>query len=116
MKKKVEYSSNNSGGSWWLEDEHWLALEKAGWKVNWKRDEKNSWEKEPQERWLGALATSAEREGLSMKEAVEEWEEITRQSSTDAGCPCCGQPHNFSYYEDGEYKDSGPHTSYEASW
>lgn len=31
----VEYSSNNSGGSWWLSTEDWLALEKAGWTVNW---------------------------------------------------------------------------------
>ena len=31
----VEYSSNNSGGDWWLKDEHWLALEKAGWLVAW---------------------------------------------------------------------------------
>ena len=31
----VEYSSNNSGGSWWLKDEDWKALEAAGWKVVW---------------------------------------------------------------------------------
>ncbi len=30
MKKKIEYSSNNSGGDWWLKDEDWFALEKAG--------------------------------------------------------------------------------------
>ena len=23
---RVEYSSNNSGGEWWLADEDWLAL------------------------------------------------------------------------------------------
>lgn len=27
----VEYSSNNSGGSFWLNDKDWKALEKAGW-------------------------------------------------------------------------------------
>ena len=32
---KVEYSSNNSGGRWWLKDEDWIALEKAGWTVAW---------------------------------------------------------------------------------
>ena len=32
---KIEYGSNNSGGSWWLEDKHWLALERAGWKPIW---------------------------------------------------------------------------------
>lgn len=31
----VEYHSNNSGGSWWLKDKDWLALEAAGWKVQW---------------------------------------------------------------------------------
>lgn len=31
----VEYDSNNSGGSWWLKDEDWAALEKAGWYVQW---------------------------------------------------------------------------------
>lgn len=31
----VEYSSNNSGGSWWLKDKDWLALEKGGWSVKW---------------------------------------------------------------------------------
>lgn len=32
---EVEYSSNNSGGSWWLKDKDWIALEKAGWFVEW---------------------------------------------------------------------------------
>ena len=33
----VLYDSNNSGGSWWLGDEQWKALEAAGWKVAWER-------------------------------------------------------------------------------
>lgn len=32
---KVTYSSNNSGGGWWLKDEDWLKLERAGWTVLW---------------------------------------------------------------------------------
>lgn len=32
---RVEYSSNNSGGSWWLEDKDWIALEAAGWEIEW---------------------------------------------------------------------------------
>lgn len=32
---RVEYSSNNSGGSWWLKDKHWRDLEEAGWEVVW---------------------------------------------------------------------------------
>jgi len=35
---KVEYSSNNSGGSWWLKDKDWKELEKAGWYVVWGGD------------------------------------------------------------------------------
>ena len=116
MIQKVEYSSNNSGGSWWLTDNHWLALEKAGWKVDWFKNQKNSWEKEPRERFLGALAARAERTGLSLKDAVAEWEEVTGLTSTDAGCPCCGQPHSFTYYEDDKYITSGPNTSYECGW
>jgi hypothetical protein len=36
---KVEYSSNNSGGYWWLKDKDWQALEDAGWYVHWGRDQ-----------------------------------------------------------------------------
>jgi len=32
---RVEYSTNNSGGSWWLKDRHWKALSDAGWNVQW---------------------------------------------------------------------------------
>lgn len=32
---RVLYRSNNSGGSWWLSDEDWRALERAGWYVEW---------------------------------------------------------------------------------
>jgi hypothetical protein len=31
----IEYDSNNSGGSFWLSDENWKALEEAGWVVGW---------------------------------------------------------------------------------
>lgn len=32
---RVRYSSNNSGGGWWLKDEDWQALAAAGWDVIW---------------------------------------------------------------------------------
>ena len=52
---KVEYSSNNSGGGWWLKDEDWKALEAAGWKVEWGRmyfcpkegEKDHSWNQRP---------------------------------------------------------------------
>jgi len=93
--KIYHYTSNNSGGSWWLTDQNWLDLEKEGWKVLWKRDDPYA---RPDEngRWLGALATEAEKEFHSKPEAVAEFERITGANVDDEGCPCCGQPHYIS--------------------
>lgn len=149
---RVEYSSNNSGGSWWLNDKHWKALEDAGWEVEWGslwfcRSAWNVGRMRPayltreckgkkgcsghrvfqsfdeamaaggDGRWLGALATKATRRGLTLRAAADEWERVTGLSATDAGCACCGQPHNFTEYDDsGKYIASGPETSYEAHW
>lgn len=85
---KVTYSSNNSGGSFWLSDDDWRALEAAGWEVEWR------------DRFLGALATEASREGLSLGAAIAEWESVTGQNSADLGCSCCGTPHSFHFEGD----------------
>lgn len=93
---KVTYSSNNSGGDWWLKDKDWLALEEAGWSVDWKKD--NEYSKkylDADGRWLGALATEASKEFDSRQSAIAEWEQITGQNVNDEGCHCCGQPHYF---------------------
>jgi hypothetical protein len=89
------YSSNNSGGSWWLSDEDWYALEAAGWKVDWYRDRESSifGGADASGRWLGALASSASKEFSSYDEAAAEWEGITGQSLDEEGCECCGAPH-----------------------
>ena len=111
----TEYESNNSGGDWWLSDDDWRALEAAGWVVDWRNKSMSPLVENG--RWLGALATSARRDGLSLRDAVEEREQITGKLSTDAGCPCCGPPHSFTEYDDeGRYVASGPETSYIASW
>lgn len=34
----ITYTANNSGGSWWLDDKDWFALEEAGWTVHWQHD------------------------------------------------------------------------------
>lgn len=141
----VEYSSNDSGRHWWLEDEDWLALEKAGWKVWWHRlvtvyDEKGRFiydedglpilrELEKGEktlarkdengnyRYLGCLAAYAFRAGLHLREAVAEWERVTGKDSASVGCSCCGQPHYFTEYGDkGEEVDAGPHENRSMSW
>jgi hypothetical protein len=104
----VSYSSNNSGGYWWLDDDNWLALEKAGWNVDWMRDkEATLFHKPGEERWLGALAQSASREGLSLRDAITEWEDVTHADSRALGCSCCGVPHSFTFLG-----DNGEHDYY----
>jgi hypothetical protein len=99
----VEYDSNNSGGHWWLTDQNWLDLEKAGWKVAWRSTDPRyhtpggyvcSTDRDG--RWLGALASTAERHGLSLNDAIDEWEAVTGRSSAETGCDSCGDPHWFS--------------------
>jgi len=98
----VEYDSNNSGGSWWVSLDQWKALEKAGWEVDWRKEE-----------WLGTMATRATKRGVTLRDAVKDWERITGLDSCDAGCPCCGQPHNFYEYDAKDKMiDSGPHASF----
>lgn len=92
--KVLEYSSNNSGGGWWLTDQNWRDLEKAGWVVDWQ-----------QKRFLGALATEAKREikeNETLSAILLEFEKITGEDISDEGCSCCGCPHNFTYKSSGE--------------
>lgn len=102
----VELSENNSGGGWWLSDEDWKALERAGWVVDWaenrlksntewlrksvSQDEHGVW------RYMGALAHDAKRYGVSLRVAMAEFQDITGQDPDEEGCDCCGQPHYFS--------------------
>jgi len=97
----VEYSSNNSGGGWWLSDADWLDLEAAGWEVDWLKDDEfyRGW-LDHNGRWLGALAKSARRYGVSERMAMAEFQDITGQNPDNSGCHCCGQPHNFYVYDE----------------
>lgn len=97
----IRYESNNSGGAWWLSDEDWRALEAAGWRVQWVKDDPDfqRWGA-TDGRWLDALATSATRAGLSEADAIAEFERVTGQNAEAMGCDCCGPPHSF--YEDGD--------------
>lgn len=127
----VKYSSNNSGGSWWLSDDDWKALEVAGWEIDWgdvyfchskysfgkKPDGKpepcssedvcpghrraDSAEEAEKYRWLKSLARSARKETDSIRDLLLEFERVTGQSVSDEGCNCCGPPHSFSW--DGGY-------------
>lgn len=92
----VKYDSNNSGGSWWLCDNDWFALGRAGWKVNWFHSDKDSMlTVDKNGYWMGTLATSATKEFNSIEEAKSEFEELTGQDSGADGCSCCGSPHSF---------------------
>ena len=82
----LEYSSNNSGGSFWLSDQDWKNLEAAGWKVDWKK-----------ERWLGTLAKNATFECETPDDGIASFVKVTGQDPWAEGCNCCGEPHNFSY-------------------
>ncbi len=101
MSTYVRYSSNNSGGSWWLDDVDWRALEAAGWEVEWVRNDPYH---NGAERWLGRLATSAKRRGLDYDAAIAEFERVTGQNAHANGCDCCGPPHNF--YEENDEADT----------
>ena len=100
----IEYNSNNSGGEWWLSDQDWKDLEAAGWAVDWIATTKYPplGRPRPDGRWLGALATSAYREGLSRDAAIAEWERVTGKDSEAGGCSCCGSPHYFRVDDDYE--------------
>ncbi len=100
---KVEYDSNNSGGDWWLDDKDWLALSEAGWSVEWyggRKPKKKDLREGNVTRFLGALASTATRVGLTLGEAIKEWERVTGQLSNALGCDCCGTPHHFTAYDD----------------
>jgi len=86
MAKGIRYDSNNSGGYWWLTDDHWCALEKDGWIVDWEKNERDY------------FATGAFLPDVSLRVAIARWEDVTGLDASEEGCYCCGQPHNF--YED----------------
>lgn len=81
----VRYSSNNSGGSWWLSESDWKNLEKGGWTVEWTDND-----------FLGAKARDANKVFDNLDAAISDFESITGQDAGDPGCNCCGQPHQFS--------------------
>lgn len=120
---RVEYSSNNSGGSWWLKDEDWKALEEAGWDVQWGElefcfsnwrgrspvicasaevceghPEYTSYEQAKKGGgFLGAVAMKASFKCETPEEAIRSFQEVTGQDPGAEGCNCCGPPHIFSW-------------------
>jgi hypothetical protein len=78
----VKYNSNNSGGNFWLSAEDWKKLVAAGWVINRKT-------------YFGDDPGGANRYGLTLREAIQEFEELTGQDAGAQGCNCCGPPHEF---------------------
>lgn len=116
----VEYETHNYAGDWWLKDEDWLNLQRAGWEIGLRglyNKKKEIPEKlddygfidtykafDGKTRWLGAIATNAKKEFNSVEEALREFEQITKATITDEGCNYCGSPHSFNWTnEKGEY-------------
>lgn len=100
---RVKYTSNNSGGSWWLKDQDWFNLEKAGWIVDWVSKDDLFGKNPPHESldgkftWLGAIAKEATLECETPTDAMRSFEKATGQDVSDEGCNCCGAPHSFSW-------------------
>jgi hypothetical protein len=99
MKYQVKYSPNNSGGSWWLKDQDWKALEQEGWVIDWYATrEPTSYRPDPYPdgRWFDSLAAGAlietDDEPLII---IQAWEKTTNQDASAEGCNCCGEPHTF---------------------
>jgi len=99
-KPYIHYSSNNSGGHWWLTDEDWYALERAGWEVEWVKNDAYHKSTGDGERFLGALATGAKYFGGNIDMAIAEFNYVTSAWAGDEGCSCCGRPHEFYQYDE----------------
>lgn len=109
----LEYSSNNSGGDWWLKDQHWQALEAKDWNVEWVKDDKDRiFTDKDGVRFLGALATRASKTFEDPEEGIEEWETITGENAKSLGCNCCGPPHTFSWEDGDDHRYFSPHAEY----
>lgn len=85
VKNYVQYSHNNSGGVDWLTSDDWKKLEEAGWILSDRNTYSNR-------------IYSAKRIGLSLHDAIVEWESTTGLDAAAEGCNCCGRPHDFTEY------------------
>lgn len=85
MTNYVEYSHNNSGGIDWMNENDWKKLEEAGWILSERSTYSNK-------------VYSAKRIGLSLHDAIVEWESVTFLNAAAEGCNCCGRPHSFTEF------------------
>lgn len=85
---QIEYTSRNSGETWFLDDREWEALARAGWDVEASANKAQI-----------TISASSAREALT--DAIHAWERVTGCQASNPGCDCCGPPHNFSTFSDG---------------
>lgn len=110
MKKYlIEYSLNNSGGRWWLENKDWDALKKSKWDIaghgmfiyNNEGNHVMTAKGLPKLKKINPEYYSyAFKRFNSIKEALCEFEKITGADITAEGCNCCGTPHSFFWNND----------------
>lgn len=106
----VEYSTNNSGGSYWLKEKDWEALQDAGWLIaDWDNLVYDTdGEYVPDENGLPTVSRPADLSKAhyayklfnNIQDAIAEFEKLTGQDVSDEGCNCCGAPHSFTWGRD----------------
>lgn len=94
----VEYYANNSGGSDWLTPGEWHNLRSAGWEL---------------QSFDGPIPDNADlkkhrpkyarRYGLSMRDAIDEFERLTNQDAEDPGELMRRTAARAARYVDGKY-------------
>jgi hypothetical protein len=110
-KVTIEYDSNNSGGTWWLDDKDWAILSTNGWVVvpvsSSYIGKNNAYALNSSgipmftrninkmETFLGTKATTAFKRFYSVEDAEQEFELLLGKDPEEEGCSCCGRPHNF---------------------
>ena len=103
----IEYYSNNSNGIDWLTAEDWERLKLSGWKLNSYESfafDKNGSHKKDSDGCPTAVKEVthpryAYKSFDTLYKAIGEWERVTGKSSYETGCETCGDPHQFSIFE-----------------
>lgn len=97
---EVNFSENNSGGSWWLKQKDYDALAAAGWDIDGRRLSVRDPAEPDCPRSATLMVTvqaETERRACSIAEerAIESWEQATGYDSNEEGCNCCGPPYQI---------------------
>lgn len=86
----IRMRENNSGGDFWLTQEHYEKLFALGWEGEGV---------DPSNRYEGRVLINRT---LSPRMALAQFEDVTGYSPDEEGCGCCGQPFYFVQYDDND--------------